>query len=244
MSAQPPTVAVNDYLKEVRVFPSTSAEFSQAASKLGVSATLSTLGPGASLVVAIRNDSGGPVEFRILHSVTKGGRTTTDMEVGRSLQAGEAALAAPKEIGGALAGLLNAGRPGLTAGPPTVQPLDRYQGATITVSIDSATLANGKFIGADTRNMFDELVAEDKARKKLFSDLTGWLSAGETQAQITQALQQRQSQIQPGENQAAITEDALLFEALTQLERRGVASLTNWAQKENAAVQSKPTLHR
>ena len=246
MFAQPPTLIVDDYLKEVRIFRGTSPDFAKIASSLGVDATLPTLGPGASLVAAVRNDSGGPVELRIVHSVTKGGSTiASDLEVDRYLQAGETALVAPQEIVGALEGLLHAGRPGLFAGSPTVRPLDRYQGATITVSIDSATLANGKFIGADTRKMFDELVAEDKARKKFFSDLTGWLSSGKTQAQIIQTIQERLSQIQPFENQAAITLSGLLEEAQNWLERRGMAFLSTWAASQSAiCVNSKPSVHR
>lgn len=71
MMAQPPTVTVNDYLKEVRVFPITSAEFSQAASSLGVSASLASLGEGQSLIAAVRNDSGQAVELRILFQIVQ-----------------------------------------------------------------------------------------------------------------------------------------------------------------------------
>ena len=254
MSAQPPTVAVNDYLKEVRVFPSTSAEFSQAASSLGVSASLATLGAGQSLIVAVRNDSSGPVEARILFQLTKGGKTLPrDLYMGHSLAAGEVTLVAPREINGALAMLLHAGKPGLIAssGSPTAQPLDDFNGATVTVSVDSATLADGKFIGADTQKVFDRLIAEQAAKKKFFSDLAGM--AGQPQAQIEQALTTRKAAADAAKaqmtditdlNLAAQTESGLANGALMQLQYFGMASLTNWAQKENAAVQSKPTLHR
>jgi hypothetical protein len=143
MPAQTPTITARDYLKEVRIFAPGSPEFAQIASKLGVDATLPSL-PGASLVVAIRNDSGQAVEMRILHTLQKSGGSPSspiDAEVGRNLAAGAVDLVAPKAIGGALTRLLNAGKPGMFTGSPTVQSLDRYQGVTLTVSIDSATLA-------------------------------------------------------------------------------------------------------
>jgi hypothetical protein len=88
MPAQTPTATVHDYLKEVRIFASGSPEFAQIAASLGVDATLHTLGPGASLAVAIRNDSGQAVEMRVLFEMTKGGKTTPrDLEISRFLAA-------------------------------------------------------------------------------------------------------------------------------------------------------------
>ena len=192
MSAQTPTAAVNDYLSAVRIFANGSPDFVKIASSLGVDATLPTL-PGASLVAAIRNDSGQAVELRILFQVTTGGKTSPrDLEVGRSLAAGEAMLVGPREIGGVLARLLmKPGFRGLVTGSPTAEPLDAYHGATVTVSIDSATLADGKFIGADTQNIYSRLVAEDAVKKSFFSDLAGLQSAGLSQTQIEQALTTR-----------------------------------------------------
>jgi hypothetical protein len=254
MSAQPPTVAVNDYLKEVRGFPSTSAEFSQAASSLGVSASLATLGAGQSLIVAIRNDSGGPVEARILFQLTKGGKTTPrDLYFGYSLAAGAVTLIAPREINGALAGLLHAGKPGLVGftGSPTAQPLDDFNGATVTASVDSATLSDGKFIGADTQKAFPRLVAEHNAKKKFFNDLAGM--AGQSQAQINHALTARKAAADAAKGKmtdltdldlAAQTEAGLAQGALMQLQYFGMASLTSWVEKENAALASKPSIHK
>ena len=53
ISAQTPTATVHDYLSEVRIFPSGSPDFAKIATGLGVDATLPTLGPGASLIVAV-----------------------------------------------------------------------------------------------------------------------------------------------------------------------------------------------
>jgi hypothetical protein len=248
--AQTPTATVHDYLTEVRIFAPGSPEFATIASKLGVDATLNTLGPGASLVAALRNDSGQTVELRILFNVTKGGKTSPHgFEVGRVLAAGAVDLVAPREIGGALAGLLNAGKPGLITGSPTVQPLDDYQGATVTVSIDSATLADGKFIGADTQNYFDRVVAEDNTKKQFFSDVVAWLAAKQSQAQIEQALTARKAKANAGQstgevNLAAITESGLAATALAVIQYQGMASLATWATKENAAVGAKPSIHK
>ena len=248
MSAQPPTLVVNDYLHEVRVFPPTNPEFAQAASSLGMSATLATLGGGASLVVAVRNDSGQPVETRILFQVSKGRKTVPrDLEVGRYFAVGEEALVAPREIGGALARLLNAGKPGLITGSPTVEPLDAYQGATVTVSVDSATFADGRFIGADTQNLFNSLVAEEKAKKKFFSDVVGFLSAGQSQAQIQQEMTTRRDAANAAKgigNLAANTESGLSTAALMHLQHLGMASLGEWVAQENAKLVGKPSIHR
>jgi hypothetical protein len=242
--------AVNDYLPEVRIFPPASPEFAQIATKLGVDATLSTLGDGRLLLVAIRNDSGQAVELRILFQVTSGGKTMPhDTEVGRVLQAGEATLVAPREVGGALALLMSAGRPGMVTGftgPPTAQPLDFYQGAQVTASIDSATLlATGKFIGNDTRGLYDQLVAADAARKKFYSDVVEFQAAGLSQSEIEKALTARKANA----DKAALrdlpnTESGLCTEALVRLQYFGIANLFELAAKENAALQSKPTLHR
>ena len=197
MSAQIPQATVNDYLSEVRIFPPGTADFAQIAAKLGVDATLPTLGAGARLVVAIRNDSGGEVGANVLFQVTKNGRTQPhDLTLGLMLGAGDSALLAPREVSGPLAMMLHPpGKPGLFGftGSPTGGPLDYYEGATVTASVDSATLADGKFIGADTQKLYDQLVANDKAERKFFSDVAALLSAGKTQAEIEQVLTARAS---------------------------------------------------
>lgn len=255
MSAQTPTVTANDYLKEVRVFAPGSAEFAKIASALGVDATLPTLGAGAQLVAAIRNDSGGTVELRILFQLTKGGKTTPrDLQLNQTLQAGESTLVAPREVNGALAGLLNAGKPGLHGftGSPTVQPLDDYQGATAYVSVDSATLADGKFVGADTQNYFDRLVENDARQKSFFSDLAAQ-SKTLSAAEIKQMLSERQTAAASDRKKSsgmanfplgAQTEYGLCVTALAQLEHFGMAALSTWADRENAKQQAKPTLHK
>ena len=74
MSAQTPTATVHDYLSEVRIFANGSPDFAKIASSLGVDATLNTL-PGASLVVALRNDSGEAIDsMRVMYAVNKGGK--------------------------------------------------------------------------------------------------------------------------------------------------------------------------
>ena len=103
-------------------------------------------------------------------------------------------LVAPREIGGALARLmLKPGFQGIVSGSPTVQPLDAYQGATVTVSVDSATLADGHFIGADTQNFFERLVAEDAAKRKFFSDVVGFQHAGFSRDHISEELARRKA---------------------------------------------------
>jgi hypothetical protein len=245
--AQTPTATVNDYLSEVRIFAPGSPDFAKIASALGVDATLPTLGPGASLIVAVRNDSGQGAEIRILFQGIKNGKTvSSNLQVGRTLAAGEATLVAPREISGVVAELLNAGKPGLITGGPA-RPLDVYQGAVVSVSVDSATLASGKFIGRDTQNLFDQLVADDKAKKKFFSDLTGWLEAGEPQAQIEQALTKRAANADAAksyDNWAAFSESTLSRSALSRIKQWGMANLTSWAMKESATWAAKPSIHR
>lgn len=253
MAAQT-NMVVNDYLKEVRVFSSTSAEFSQAAAILGVSATLSTLGAGQSLVVAVRNDSGGPVELRILFQLAPKGGTarTRDLYMGYSLAAGEVTLVAPREINGTLAGLMHAGKPGvIVSGSPIEQPLNDYQGATATASIDSATLVDGKFIGADTQKVFDRLVAEHAAKKKFYSDLAGM--SGQSQAAIEQALTTRKANADAAVRQmtdvtnlnlAANAESGLAAIASMRIQQFGMASLAEWVAQENATLDAKPALHK
>jgi hypothetical protein len=255
MSAQTPTAAVNDYLSEVRIFANGSPDFAKIASSLGVDAALATL-PGASLVAAVRNDSGQAIELRTLFQLTKDGKTTPrDMSLGPSLQAGESALVAPREIRGALTRLmLRPGFQGLVSGSPRPQPLDAYQGATVVVSIDSATLADGKFIGADTQNIYSRLVAEDAAKKSFFSDVAGFQSAGLSQTQIEQALTTRKGTADAAKSQmtggitglnlAAITESGLCNMALMRLQHFGLANLFEYAAKKNAAAAAKPSIHR
>jgi len=205
-------------------------------------------GQGASLVTAIRNDSGQAVELRILIQLSKGGKTIPfHLEMGRTLATGAVTLVAPPEVGGVLAGLPNAGKPVLAPAPYPVQPLDAYQGAKVTASINSATLASGQFIGAATQNLFDALVAEDKAKRKFFSDLARWVSAGQTQAQIEQALTKRKATADAAysfTNEAAFTEPGLSQAGLAIIQYEGMASLTSWATKENAAWATKPSIHR
>jgi len=253
--AQTPTVTVKDYLSEVRIFAPGTPEFAKIVSTLGVDATLPTL-PGASLFAAIRNDSSQAVELRILFQITKGEKTTSrDFEIGHTLAAGEATLVAPREVGGALASLLHAGKPGLAtgfSGSSTVLPLDDYQGAAATVSIDSATLADGKFIGADTQNIYSRLVENDARQRSFFADLVAQ-SKTLPEAEIVQMLNARKDAAGAAKSKstgianfplADQTEFGLSTGALAQLQHFGMATLASWAERENARLQSKPTLHR
>ena len=129
-----------------------------------------------------------------------------------------------------------------------------YQGATVTVSVDSATLAvSGRFIGADTQNFFSRLVAEDAAQKSFFSDVAGFQAARLSQSEIEQALTKCQADADAakgqmsgitGLNLAAMSESDLCSGALMRLKQGGMANLFEWAAKESAALQSKPSIHR
>jgi hypothetical protein len=172
------------------------------------------------------------------------------------LRPGEATLAAPREISGALALMMNAGKPGLhsVAGSSTVQPLYDYQGATVTASIDSVTLANGKFIGADTQNFFPPAGRERHAQEKVLSDLATNAKT-KSAADVRQSLNAGKADADAkrgsmgaggltGFSLADIEVGHLGSSALVQLEHFGQASLSQWAEQENAKLQSKPSLHR
>jgi hypothetical protein len=97
------------------------------------------------------------------------------------------------------------------------------------------------------------MVAEDAAKKSFFSDVAGFQSAGLSQSQIEQALSARQAAADAAKrkttspadlNLAAITESGLCAMALMRLQHFGMASRLEWAAKESAVLQSKPTLHR
>lgn len=255
MSAQTPTATVHDYLSEVRIFPSGSPDFAKIATGLGVDAALRTL-PGASLVVALRNDSGEGIDsMRIVYLINKGGKSIPRVTLYYSpLGAGAARLVAPVELRG-LAAVLNPAQQGqgLVTGATLsrVPSLVFYQGATVTVSVDSATLAvSGRFIGADTQNFFSRLVAEDAARKSFFSEIAGFQAAGLSQSEIEQTLTKSQADAKgqmsgvTGLNLAAMSESDLCSMALMQLKQGGMANLFEWAAKESAALQSKPSIHR
>jgi len=133
-------------------------------------------------------------------------------------------------------------------------PLDDYQGATLVASIDSATLADGKFIGADTQTFFKRLAEKDARKKKFFSDLATNAKA-KSAADIRQFLNAGKAEADAkrgsmgagglaGFSLADIEVGGLWSSALMQLEHFGQASLSQWADAENAKQQSKPTLHR
>ena len=101
--------------------------------------------------------------------------------------------------------------------------------------------------------MFGRLVAEHNAKKSFFTEVAGFEAAGMSQAQIEQALNTRKTAADTAKrkmtsitdlNLAAKTESSLCSMALMRLQHFGLASLTAWAQKENAALQSKPSIHR
>lgn len=131
--------------------------------------------------------------------------------------------------------------------------MEEYAGAQISASIDSVSLESGRFIGEDTQAFFARLVAEQAAKKSFFNDVAGFQSAGLSQPQIEEALSKRKAAADiakskttsPADlNLAAMTESGLCTLALMRLQDFGMASLFEWAAKENAVVQSKPTLHR
>ena len=254
MAAQPPTVIVNDDLSGVRIFSSASPDFAKIAASLGVDATLPTLGASASLVVAIRNDSGEAIDsMRLLFQVEKGGPPFPRIILqGDSLAAGQATLTAPSELAGAVTALMHYGTSGLSLGSPPAHLLDVYQGATVTASIDSATLASGRFIGADTLNFFPRLIEEQTAKRSFFADLATQ-SKTLTASEIEPVLVARQSAADAAKGKAkspadlslaAIAEFDLCMQALMALKHSGLSDLGSWAEQENEKWSSRPTLHR
>jgi hypothetical protein len=249
--AQTSTATVNDYLSDVRIFAPGSPDFAKIASSLGVDATLPTLGPGASLVSAIRNDSGEAVDsMRILFQGQKGGGTFSRIALGGSLAAGGSTLIAPTGLDVALLALLH---PQQGASHNTAHPQTDYTGVEMTTSIDSVSLANGKFLGADTLGFFSRLAAEDATKKSFFSAVAGYQAAGLTQSQITQALKDRKAAADSAKRKTtsvtdldlgAMEESRLCGRALVKLQQFGMANLSAWATEENAKAQSKPTLHK
>jgi hypothetical protein len=259
--AQTPTAKVHDYLKEVRILPPGSPEFAQIASKLGVDATLSTLGQGASLVVAIRNDSGHAIDsMRILYDINKGGTPIHRLQHWGSLAAGEAILFGPMEIAGPIYQLQHSQpQMGMITNMRSAQPLDFYQGSEVTFSVDSASLANGKFVGADTQGFFPKLVERDARVKAFFSDLAKdakTLSVAQLNQQLTAgkaasdaARFKPSGPIQPGGPMAdrfslADQELSGMYQVALATLESGLPSLAQWADRENSKQQSKPTLHK
>jgi hypothetical protein len=244
MSAQP-AVTVHDSLSEVRIFDHTSPDFAKAASDLGVSASLATLGEGLPLVVAVRNDSGEDMESaRILY---EGGRTTQVVLHG-SLAKGAGALIGPPELQRALSALMNR-QQGLGVGQGPAQSLASYQGAEITVSVDSASLASGRFVGPDTWDFLPQLIELDNAKKAFFRQVAGFRTSGLSQPLIEAALTDGETKARATKSQArlsivAVTEAGWYRVALGRLRQFGMASLFTWADGENAKVASKPALHR
>jgi hypothetical protein len=252
MSAQTPTTTVNDYLS-VRIFAPGSPDFARIASSLGVAATLPTLGPGASLVVALRNDSGEAIDsMRLLFQVHQGDRTFPRITLWGPLAAGRGELVAPREVEGALSALIHSEPGGLRSTSPAAESIQDFMGAQITASIDSVTLASGHFIGADTLAFFSRLVENDARQKAFFADLVAQ-SKTLPEAQIIEMLTARKVQARSAKQRSASianfsladqTEFGLATMALAQLQHFGMATLASWAERENAKLESKPTLHR
>lgn len=123
----------------------------------------------------------------------------------------------------------------------------------MVASVDSATLASGQFLGADTQNFFSKLAAEQAARKSFFADLTAQSKTLDASG-IKQALASRQSTAAAAShkstsfadmNLAAMTESSLCDQALMLLERLGgLPALSSWAERENLTLSSQPMLHR
>ena len=69
---------------------------------LGLDASLATLSEDLPFVIAIRNDSGEPIEsMRILFKVNQGGRTFDGLMLHGPLPQGATTLTAPQGLGGA-----------------------------------------------------------------------------------------------------------------------------------------------
>ena len=112
-----------------------------------------------------------------------------------------------------------------------------------TVPAGGVALTAPPEVAGDTQNVFDELLAADKAKRKFFGHLTGWLSAGLSQAQIEQALAEQKAGTKGDASLAAIEAFNVADDPQYQI-GKGMASLTNWATKENAALATKPSIHR
>jgi len=252
MQAQPASVTIDDSLKEVRVFGSGSPDFVAIAAAKGVDASLSTLGDGLPLVVAIRNDSGEDIEsMRIFYRIRQGNRNPDQITLHGPLAAGASVLHAPRGLGGALAKLTPL-QPG-TIRTGASGPLETWPGAEVTVSIDSVTLASRRFVGPDTLGYFSKLVAEDARRKEFFRDVAAFESAGFTQAQIEQALNNRKAAADAAKGKmtsirdidlAAQTESVLCIQALAHLQHSEAATLFDWVASENRALAVKPAPHK
>lgn len=249
--AQTPTVTVHDYLSEVRIFANGSPDFAKIAASLGADATLPTLGAGSSLVVALRNDSGEAIDsMRILYQVHQGAHTFGRITLYGSLPAGASVLTAPRELAGAVMALTSPR--GVLSSPSSAQPIDDYLGAQITASIDSVTLASGRFLGDDTLAFFSRLVENDARQKSFFSDLTVQVKTL-PEAEVKQMLTTRKAAATAAKRRSTSVanfpladqiESGLCSVALVKLQTSGMSTLAGWAERENAKLQSKPTLHK
>ena len=250
------SVVIHDSLKEIRVFRYGSAEFIQATNEPGVANALAAFGESAQLIVAVRNDSGEPVEsLRIVFRARKGERVTTHvLSHPRLLTPGAMALLGPPEFAGAVAALTMKPGQGLSAGPsPEMSQLtwEEYRGSEVTTSVDSASLATGLFIGPDTLGFFSRLVQSGARKRAFFSDV---VALKETLApEIKQILSSRGVAARSARQKttglidldlAALTESALCTQALMRLEQGGVPVLVAWAQQEHNSLKSKNVLHR
>lgn len=248
-------VTINDSLPGIHIFAQSSPEFTKIASNLGVDASLKALGEALPLVVAIRNDSGEALEsMRILYLVARYGKLIPRVVIDGPLASGGSMVFAPQEASATLEKLVNPNAgPGKPRAQFSAQPLDFYRGSPVTVSIDSATLASGRFVGADTQVFFPRLVAEAAAKKAFLTELSGYQSAGLSQAQIEQALNKRKSTADTAMRQmtsitelnlAAQAESQLSMEALLRLQNFGMAPMADWVARENAGLANKPVLHK
>lgn len=250
MTAQPVVTVINS-LSEVRIFPSTSSEFASAASAQGVDALLPTLGvENLPLIVALRNDSGQAIDsMRIVWQIhNKDGSTYPRIALHGPMAADAAVLDAPEQLGRALTALKPQVGTGLSSrrGPSPALVKNYQDAAEVTVSIDSATLASGLFVGADSFNFFPRLVEEAAGRKKFFTDFSGLQSNPRLEEILTarKSAAESNKQTSPGIaglNLAALAESMLCQEALMRIR---MGTLGPWIAQQNTQLASKPPLHR
>lgn len=107
--------------------------------------------------------------MRIVYQIERDGKTIPHVTLYGTLAPGAQTLFAPREV--ALDRLLRPRQGELRVGSTSPQPLDLYLGVPVTVSIDSVSLASGRFIGADTQAFFSRLVENDARQKSFFADL-------------------------------------------------------------------------
>jgi len=117
----------------------------------------------------------------------------------------------------------------------------------ISATIDNVVFADGGFVGPDTMNQFDRLIARDVAARAFFESVMGQRSqpSGSLQTWLATKAQQ---QVALGNIEttdlAGLKERGLARSANLLLSKTGPEAVFTWAAKNLKALSQQPTLHK